>query len=393
MPVACKDRRAAVCPACAARYRADAWHLVAAGLRGGKGVPETVAGHPAVFATLTAPSFGPVHARRADRPCRPRRAGPVCPHGVALACDSIHGADDPVVGEPLCADCFDYQGAVVWNAHVGRLWHRTATLIRRTLAREGGFSERVAARYVRVSYVKVAEFQRRGLVHLHVVLRADGPEGPGSEPPGWVDTGLLEVVVRSAVAVASVAPVGGGPRSSWGSELVVAPLGVPGTGPREEPGALAGYLAKYTVKGSETTGALAFRLRSFDSGLLASLRPHVARLVSTAWELGTEPALASLRLRANAHTFGFPGHFATKSARWSTTFGALRAARAEHRRGGSTEVEGAWRFAGRGYDDPGAGALAEALAEAERAVRRRPRGVPRAAPGGSPDLPHPVELE
>jgi Replication initiator protein, pSAM2 len=34
------------------------------GLRGGKGVPQTVAEHPLVFATFTAPSFGPVHTIR-----------------------------------------------------------------------------------------------------------------------------------------------------------------------------------------------------------------------------------------------------------------------------------------------------------------------------------------
>ena len=84
---ACGNRREAVCPSCAERYRQDAYHLIAAGLRGGKGVPNTAADHPAVFATLTAPSFGIVHTRalgpggrapplppatrRADLPARP----------------------------------------------------------------------------------------------------------------------------------------------------------------------------------------------------------------------------------------------------------------------------------------------------------------------------------
>jgi hypothetical protein len=48
---ACENRREAVCGPCAERYRDDAWQLIAAGLRGGKGVPESVAGHPAVFAS------------------------------------------------------------------------------------------------------------------------------------------------------------------------------------------------------------------------------------------------------------------------------------------------------------------------------------------------------
>ncbi len=53
-------------------------------------------------------------------PCRPRRSLGVCPHGRPLSCTLRHGADDPVVGEPLCPECFDYRGAVLWNAHVSR---------------------------------------------------------------------------------------------------------------------------------------------------------------------------------------------------------------------------------------------------------------------------------
>ena len=37
----CGNRREAVCPSCARTYRGDAFQLVASGMRGGKGVPET----------------------------------------------------------------------------------------------------------------------------------------------------------------------------------------------------------------------------------------------------------------------------------------------------------------------------------------------------------------
>jgi len=37
---ACGSRRATVCPPCSEVYRADSWQLVAAGLRGGKGIPQ-----------------------------------------------------------------------------------------------------------------------------------------------------------------------------------------------------------------------------------------------------------------------------------------------------------------------------------------------------------------
>ena len=61
---ACGNHRASVCPAYAETYRRDAWHLIAAGLRGGKGIPETVSEHPRLLLTFTAPSLGPVHTRR-----------------------------------------------------------------------------------------------------------------------------------------------------------------------------------------------------------------------------------------------------------------------------------------------------------------------------------------
>jgi hypothetical protein len=88
---ACGNRREAVCPQCAERYRQDAYHLISAGLRGGKGVPASVTAHPFVFVTLTAPSFGVVHTRplRADGTpgrCRPRRDAPTCEHGVRMSC-------------------------------------------------------------------------------------------------------------------------------------------------------------------------------------------------------------------------------------------------------------------------------------------------------------------
>ncbi|WP_318656265.1 replication initiator, partial [Streptomyces resistomycificus] len=59
--VRCGNRRATRCPACSTVYRYDTYQLIAAGLRGGKTVPASVAAHPRVFATLTAPGFGPVH--------------------------------------------------------------------------------------------------------------------------------------------------------------------------------------------------------------------------------------------------------------------------------------------------------------------------------------------
>jgi hypothetical protein len=63
-----------------------------------------------------------------------------------------------VLGLPLCLDCYDHAGQVVWNAHVGELWRRTVIVLRRELARVA----RAHGTHARLSYAKVAEFPRRG---------------------------------------------------------------------------------------------------------------------------------------------------------------------------------------------------------------------------------------
>ncbi|WP_373287125.1 replication initiator [Wenjunlia tyrosinilytica] len=81
----CGNRRAAVCPSCARVYRADTYQLIRAGLVGGKEITAEIGEHPRVFATLTAPGFGPVHTRRERdgkvTACRPRKASEHCLHG------------------------------------------------------------------------------------------------------------------------------------------------------------------------------------------------------------------------------------------------------------------------------------------------------------------------
>ena len=126
------------------------------------------------------------------------------------------------------------------------------------------------------------------------------------------------------------------------------------------PGAVAAYIAKYATKSTDPFGRLDHRLHKTDLASL-DLRPHLKRLVTTAWALGGRPELGHLKLRRWAHTLGFRGHWLTKSRRYSTTLGALRSARAEwsaNRRDPtpalpeSTMVKD-WRYLGRGWENPG----------------------------------------
>jgi len=380
--VPCKDRRAAVCPSCSRLYQSDAWHLVAAGIRGGKGVSPAVVEHPQLFVTMTAPSFGAVHARSiskegAVRPCRPRRAGP-CAHGRLSACFDRHGEDDAVLGDPLCPDCFDYRGAVLWNAHVPQLWKRTMLDLYLEVAEVGGLSDRQVRSVIRLSYMKVVEFQRRGLVHVHLVLRADGRKGSEEPPPPWLDVEVLSAALRRSIARGSV-PVrfGAGTelaRASWGPEYDVRVLLADA---EAESACVAAYVAKYATKTADGTGGLAHPIRSAAQLERLDVRTHIARLVRTTWTLGRLKPLAPLGLRAHAHTLGYCGQFSSKSLRYSTTFSALRDARVLYVKGslgGEPDYDGEWRYAGRGYSDPESDELAASLFEASRNV---PQTVPR----------------
>jgi hypothetical protein len=210
----CGNRRASVCPSCSATYQADSFHLLAAGLRGGKGVPERVARHPRLFVTFTAPSFGPVHTRRAQGllvfPCHPYRQSQTCPHGKRAGCWQRHDQDDPRLGEPLCVRCYQAGAQVLWNALAGRLWSRTTIYLYRTLAKAAGMTEAELRRLVRISFAKVAEYQKRGAVHFHAVIRLDariacGCPGCVLPPPEEFTAGLLEEAVKEAAATVAIA--------------------------------------------------------------------------------------------------------------------------------------------------------------------------------------------
>ncbi|MFI7049520.1 replication initiator [Streptosporangium sandarakinum] len=365
--VRCGNRRASRCPACAETYRADTFHLIRAGLLGGdKGVPATVSTHPRVLATLTAPGFGPVHRGpgkdgRSDV-CHPRRTGP--------ACFERHTAEDRRVGQPLDPCAYDYTGHVLWNAHAGTLWHRFGIYLRRHLGAAAGLTRAEFSRRVRLSFAKVAEYQARGIVHFHAVVRLDGrtPDGGLDAPPAWATVELLAEAIESAARAVRLDvpdPDGGASRKlHWGA-VDVRPITSTGPdGSALSEAAVAGYVAKYATKAAETSGTLDRRIRRADLPRLEQrgVTEHAARLIRTAWHLGdpeAHPDLASLRLRQWAHMLGFRGHFSTKSRAYSTTMTALRRVRLEYRQArdlerlpydpATTLVLADWRYAGQGY--------------------------------------------
>ena len=368
---ACGTRRATRCPSCASLYASDARMLVRSGLSGGKGVPKSVSQHPMVFATFTAPSFGAVHSTHGGQVCHVSKGPHTCRHGASASCHRHHREGDEVVGSPLCPDCYDYERSVLWNATCPELWRRTTIYVRRELARLCGMNVKELDRSVRLSFAKVAEFQRRGVVHLHAILRVD-PRDDKENVPHFIDAKLLTSAIRAAASkVSAPLPRGfsGLPLGSvrWGRQLDVRVINaseVDGDATdsgesRRSSRAVANYVAKYSTKGTDDLGALDRRLTSLDDLDARNVSTHFRRLVTTAWRLG---ALSHLtRLRTWAHSLGFGGHWLTKSRRYSVTFKFLRAQRQAWRINRQDDTApreqsigvGVWKWIGAGWRDKG----------------------------------------
>ena len=396
--VRCGNRRADRCLSCSRLYAADTFHLIRAGVAGGKSVPDTVGDNPLIFATLTAPSFGPVHVRpRGAGRCRPRRdTGDRCAHGRPAACFSRHEPDDPELGQPLCRDCYDYDSQIVWQWWAPELWRRFTIALKRDLAHRLGVAAGRLGNVASVQYAKVAEYQLRGAVHFHALIRLDGPKSPDGFSPAPSELGAtdlsraIEQVARS-VTLQVASPTADGPNRILAFGRQIDARVVRDSHRPDDPEAplsgeqVAGYLAKYATKSATEAEARD--------------NPHFRRLHATARQLSCvarasdgDPNDNYGLLRRWAHTLGFRGHFATKSRHYSVTLGQLRRARqrgqqriaAAHREGRridlrdleaellandedeTTLVIGTWVYAGSGWADAGQAALATATAARAR---------------------------
>lgn len=394
----CGNRRADKCESCSRLYAADTFQLIRAGIAGGKTVPEAVADNPLVFATLTAPSFGPVHGTRPNSGrCRPRRdTGHRCRHGHPTSCMAVHSDDDPAVGQPLCPDCYDYASQVVWQWWAPELWRRFTITLRRLLAHHLGTTPGRLGEVASLQYAKVAEYQLRGAVHFHALVRLDGPQTPEGFAPAPVAVTapiLAALVGQAANAVRVTAPAVHDDDATrvlvFGAQVDTRPVR---TSRRTDdpdrsltPEQVAGYLAKYATKSTVDTEA--------------KDNAHLRRLEATARHLAARAAIADEDGNAPygllgkwAHTLGFRGHFATKSRRYSVTLGQLRRARqraqariAEANSAGTpldlrqleaellvddadeaTVVIGSWVYAGSGWANGGETAMAVAAAARAR---------------------------
>ena len=173
--IRCGSRSEKKCSGCSWLYKKDTAKILRSGLMCDGGAFRYF------FLTLTAPSFGKTHLvpKRGER----RKCG----------CGAWHDAekDIDIRGVPLDCDKYDYEAQALFNYRIGKLWNATLSLLRKDL--DG------------LAYAKVYEWQQRGALHAHVLLRV-----PASSCTGLV----ADVAGYIGARAASVTALGGDMR--WG---------------------------------------------------------------------------------------------------------------------------------------------------------------------------------
>ncbi|WP_405507396.1 replication initiator [Streptomyces purpurascens] len=124
--------------------------------------------------------------------------------GRDCRCGVRHDEQDPTLGTPLNPDTYDYEAPFSGTRTPVPCGGAAAIYLRREVAKRAGLTQREFRHHARVSFTKVAEYQKRGAVHFHAVIRLDGPEGGDTSPPDWATAELLTDAIRAAATAASI---------------------------------------------------------------------------------------------------------------------------------------------------------------------------------------------
>lgn len=171
--VRCGTRQKVKCESCAQTAYRDYKRLLLEGCRDLAEVGDCVF----FLMTLTAPSFGKVHFVP-KKPEQVRRC----------ACGAYHdmAKDAGLRGVPVDIDSYDYEKVIAWNYHIGKLWNATNVRLSKLLPG--------------MDYVKVSEWQMRGSLHLHVILRISRQEWLVQAAHARATGQSFEEVITSVVA-------------------------------------------------------------------------------------------------------------------------------------------------------------------------------------------------
>ena len=268
-PVRCQSCVRSQCASCAELYRGDWAAIARSGVFDGP-----VQNYRFYLLTLTAPSFGRVHRVPKMEGAKVQRCG----------CDARHTlADGDLRGVPLDVASYDYAGLVAWNRDSGLLWDRTR--------------RRLRDYWPSVEFFVVREWQDRGALHLHTLVRIARSEAPRP--------GLLGESARTATAFSKV----DGALVSWGEQGDCQAFRADCDGAKT-----IWYLSKalnYVLK--DAVRASGGGSRSWG---------HLARLSTAARVMRCSPGCAPRDCPSHTHTrYGARGHVVSASRRTKSRTG------------------------------------------------------------------------
>lgn len=268
--VRCQSRVRSQCASCAELYRGDWAAIARSGVFDGP-----VESFRFYLLTLTAPSFGRVHRV-------PKGEGASVPR---CGCGARHTLGDADLrGVPLDVANYDYAGLVAWNRDSGVLWDRTRRRLRDW--------------WPSVEFFVVREWQDRGALHLHALVRIARSEAPAPS--------LLGEASRTATAFSKV----DGAFVAWGAQGDCQVFRADGDGAKT-----IWYLSKalnYVLK--DTARA--------STGGRSGAWAHVARLSAAARDMRCSTECVSRDCLSLTHVrYGARGHVVSASRRTRTRTG------------------------------------------------------------------------
>lgn len=192
--VRCWNRRRDRCPGCSAISVGD-WQAI---IR--SGIFDAGAEYRFFFLTLTAPSFGSVH-----RVAKPGHRRSHCRCGVWHS----DATDAHLRGLPIDPETYDYVSQVDWNAASSRLFDATRARLRTA--------------FPSLAFASVREWQARGALHLHVLIRVHVHDSSGTPATADGSEPALTAITRLAAGVSSHTDLG--LPAVWGANIDCRPMG------------------------------------------------------------------------------------------------------------------------------------------------------------------------
>ena len=170
----CGSRRKDKCEPCSVIWKDDAYFTLLEPSKNHKG--------SLTFITLTAPGawfFGASHTAQFEGKASER-----------CACRKYHKPEEPIVGTPVETPDFDYDKIVEFNNKVSRLTTVTLQKIYRLLVTELNnqlpLEVPKSLKDVRLPTARVMEWQERGVLHVHIIVR------------GYIPTYIIENAVKGS---------------------------------------------------------------------------------------------------------------------------------------------------------------------------------------------------